>query len=369
MNEAQEFWKDKVQMRPKDFKALADEAKVKAFAVSGIARGDQLNTVFTTLQRAIDEGTSFDQFKKECGDIFERRGWTGKRAWRVDNIFRTNIQTAYNVGRYKQLNEDVDVLPYWMYSAVNDSRTRPEHLAMNGRTWPANHPVWNTWYPPNGYRCRCSVIALTESQVKKRGVKIEEQDPTGRLIEPVHHETGARMPAKQLLPDPGFERNPGKDYWGDLGASMQEKLTAYPALLATAVLKKMVDSQEFERFLDKPAGDFPVLRLNEEAAQAIQASGRVAVFSKESLEKNLKHHPELSADDYRQLPTLGSDPDLIVQDSGQTVVLVRKGDKWLRAVVKATESGKGLYVTSLRMTNDSDVRVLRKKGEVLYEKK
>ncbi len=255
MREAQEFWKDKVQMRPKDFKALADEAKVKAFAVSGIAKGDQLNTVFTALQRAIDDGISFDQFKKECGDIFERRGWTGKRAWRVDNIFRTNVQTAYNVGRYKQLNEDVDVLPYWMYSAVNDSRTRPEHLAMNGRVWPANHPTWDTWYPPNGYRCRCSVIAVTETQVKNRGLKVEEKDPTNRLIEPIHPATGERMPARQLLPDPGFERNPGKDYWGDLGAAMQDKLATYPAQLATAVLKELSRQKELKELLEKQRRD------------------------------------------------------------------------------------------------------------------
>lgn len=251
MGEAQKFWRDKVMLSPKEFKALADEAKAKAFAVSGIAKGEELATVFAALQRAIDQGISFDQFKKECGDIFERRGWTGKRAWRVDNIFRTNIQTAYNVGRYKQLQEDKDVLPYWMYSAVNDSRTRPEHLAMNGRTWPADHPVWNTWYPPNGYRCRCSVIALTATQVKNRGVKIEEKDPTGRLIEPRSPESGELMPAKQLLPDPGFDRNPGQDYWGDLAGTVEERLAQYPAQLATAVLKEMGRQKELADFLKK----------------------------------------------------------------------------------------------------------------------
>lgn len=254
MQEAQAFWRDKVQMRPKDFKALADEARIKAFAVSGIAKGDQLNTVFTALQRAIDDGISFDQFKKECGDIFERRGWVGKRAWRVDNIFRTNIQTAYNVGHYRQQMEDRDVLPYWQYSAINDARTRPEHLAMNGRVWPADHPVWNTWYPPNGYRCRCSVIAVTETQAKKRGLKIEEQDPTNRLIEPIDPETGNRMPARQLLPDPGFERNPGKDYWGDLGATMQEKLAAYPAQLGAAVLRELSKEKQLNDLLKKGTG-------------------------------------------------------------------------------------------------------------------
>ena len=98
MTEAQQFWADKVQLGPGEFAKLSAEAKVRAFAVSGIAKGDELTTVFEAIRRAIDQGTTLADFKKECGAIFERRGWTGKHTWRVDNIIRTNIQTAYNVG-------------------------------------------------------------------------------------------------------------------------------------------------------------------------------------------------------------------------------------------------------------------------------
>jgi SPP1 gp7 family putative phage head morphogenesis protein len=217
MTGAREFWRDKVQLGPGAFSRLSDEAKIRAFAIGGIARGDELKTVFDALQRAIDNGESFDKFKKECREIFERRGWTGKRAWRVDNIYRTNIQTAYNVGHYEQLKEDRDILPYWQYSAVNDRRTRPTHLAMNGRVWPADHPIWNKWYPPNGYRCRCSVIGLTKSQIERRGLKIEADDPTDKPIMGISPKTGQEelMP-RQLLPDPGFEHHPGKLVWGGL---------------------------------------------------------------------------------------------------------------------------------------------------------
>lgn len=216
MEAASAFWKDKIQLSPGQFDKLPDAAKIRAFAISGIAKGDELATVFTALQNAIDRGDSFDKFKQECGDIFTRRGWTGKRSWRVDNIFRTNIQTAYNAGQYKQQMEEAAVLPYWMYSAINDRRTRPTHLAMNGRVWPANHPVWKTWYPPNGYRCRCSVIALTEGQVKRRGLQVEKDDITNRLIEPVSPVSGEKMPGRPMLPDIGFEHNPGELIWGGI---------------------------------------------------------------------------------------------------------------------------------------------------------
>lgn len=214
MAEAQQFWRDKVPLSPGQFNKLSDEAKTRAFAVSGIATGNELSTVFQAMQKAIDSGTTLDDFKKDCGAIFEKRGWTGKRAWRVDNIFRTNIQTAYSVGRYRQMMEVREYRPYWQYSAVNDSRTRPTHLALNGKVFPADHPFWKTWYPPNGFRCRCGVVTLSENEVERDGLNVETDDPTGRLIEPIDPQTGNRMPARMLRPDDGFAFNPGETVWG-----------------------------------------------------------------------------------------------------------------------------------------------------------
>lgn len=214
MQEAIEFWRSKVQLGPAEFNALAAEAKLRAFAVSGIAKGAQLETVYQSLRKGLEEGASFADFKKECRVIFERRGWTGRRAWRVDNIFRTNIQTAYNVGRYKQLQAAKATRPYWMYDAVNDRRTRPTHRALNGKVFPADHQFWDNWYPPNGFRCRCGVTSLSARQVEARGLTVESEDPTHTYVHPINAVTGQPDPVPaQLLPDPGFAYNPGKSYW------------------------------------------------------------------------------------------------------------------------------------------------------------
>jgi SPP1 gp7 family putative phage head morphogenesis protein len=191
--------------------------------VSGIAKGDELTTVFNSLKKALDSGITFDQFKTECHSIFEKRGWTGKAAWRVDNIFRTNIQTAYNVGRYEEMQRVKKFRPFWQYSAVNDSRTRPAHLAMNGRIWPAAHKVWDIWYPPNGFRCRCSVVTLSQREVDRDSLTVETDDPTGSLVEPIDPKTGNTMPARTLLPDPGFTHHPGKIAWGGV---VDDRMTA-----------------------------------------------------------------------------------------------------------------------------------------------
>lgn len=218
MIEAQEFWRNKVPLSPGEYRRLSDEAKVQAFAISGIAKGDELATAMGAIEKAIDSGTTFQEFKNDCREIIARRGWTGDAAWRVDNIFRTNIQTAYNVGRYKQMT-DPDVLkarPYWQYSAVNDRRTRPTHAALNGQVYPADHEFWQKWYPPNGYRCRCGVVTLSERDVRQDKLTVRRDDPTGKLIEPIDPTTGRRMPARLLMPDPGFANNPGRSVWGGI---------------------------------------------------------------------------------------------------------------------------------------------------------
>lgn len=214
MEEALAFWRDKLKLSPGQFAQLSNEAKTRAFAISGIARGGELDTVYEALHKALKEGTTFGQFKEELAGIIERRGWTGPRAWRLDTIFRTNIQTAYNVGRYRQMQQIKDRRPYWRYSAVNDGRTRPAHRAMHGKIFPADHPFWNTWYPPNGFRCRCSVNSVSASDLEMEGWKVETVDPTGKLFEPTDPNTGVRLPARLLMPDEGWRFNPGAITWG-----------------------------------------------------------------------------------------------------------------------------------------------------------
>ncbi|CAH8721330.1 hypothetical protein HTL2_006310 [Paenibacillus melissococcoides] len=48
---------------------------------------------------------------------------------------------------------------------------------MHGRVFRADDPIWNTWYPPNGFRCRCTVRTLSERQVRERGLKVETTPP------------------------------------------------------------------------------------------------------------------------------------------------------------------------------------------------
>jgi len=55
---------------------------------------------------------------------------------------------------------------------------------------------------------------------------IESEDPTGKLIEPVDPQTGNKMPARLLMPDPGWDHNPAKVAWEPDLSKYPEKLRA-----------------------------------------------------------------------------------------------------------------------------------------------
>jgi SPP1 gp7 family putative phage head morphogenesis protein len=203
------------------------EAHTQAFTVAKAMRLDILQDIHNAVDAAIENGTTIKTFQKDLKPLLESKGWWGKTeegaqlgsAYRLETIFRTNIQTAYSAGRYKAQIENADDRPYWQYIAILDNRVRPEHAAMNGLIFPANDPFWDTHYPPNGFNCRCRVRALNEKQVKGRDVRAsegdmvwEDQTVSGDIKRPV---SGYKDPktGTTIFTDPGWSYNPGKTAW------------------------------------------------------------------------------------------------------------------------------------------------------------
>ncbi|MCP4162588.1 MAG: hypothetical protein GY760_21180, partial [Deltaproteobacteria bacterium] len=151
-------------------------------------------------------------FKKEVATIAANRGF---KTYRLDNIFRTNVQSSYMAGRWSQIQKAKKYRPYAMYSAVRDKLTRAIHYALHGKVYPVDHPFWDTWFPPNGFKCRCNLKTLSERQVKARGLKVESKDITGNMVQPVDKDGITLLPVN-LLPDPGFSRNSAKDYFAGI---------------------------------------------------------------------------------------------------------------------------------------------------------
>lgn len=209
--EAVDYFKERVPVTAEQFYKIAAEYRGLAFTVGGYTKAQILKKFYDELLAALEEGNTLSEFRENMNDFLKAEGYEGLDPVQADNIFRTNIQTAYNVGHYQQMTDPgvMRLRPYWQYDAVNDSHTRPSHLAMDGRVFPADSPVWDTWFPPNGFRCRCTVKTLSKRQVEQRGLTVETSAP------------------RAALPDPQFSTNPAK-------VRFQPDLKGYPEPLVKA---------------------------------------------------------------------------------------------------------------------------------------
>jgi SPP1 gp7 family putative phage head morphogenesis protein len=224
-DEAIAYWADKVPLTADELAGVATAVKAKAFTVARVSSMDIIEDLHKAVGKALTDGETLADFAGRLDEIMATRGWDGLAPWHMETVFRNNIQTAYSVGRYDQMVGSKKSFPYWEYDAVNDSDTRPTHGALDGKIFPADHTFWDTWYPPNGHRCRCGVNPVHRYVAEEEGLTIETKDPTGGLIEPIDPVSGVRMPARPLIPDPGWDENPAKSPW-------KPDLSKYPAALA-----------------------------------------------------------------------------------------------------------------------------------------
>lgn len=139
-------------------------ARAASFSIAGITSHDQLQFVRDSLTAATANGETYAQWKEKVASGEYKLELPEHR---LENIFRTNIQNHYNRGRCEQHKRNFDTRPWLLYDSVNDSRTRPAHLAMDGFIARYDNPIWKKWNPPCGYQCRCRVIALSDRQADK----------------------------------------------------------------------------------------------------------------------------------------------------------------------------------------------------------
>lgn len=209
---AVKFLRGRKVLPKEEYSRLDEAARARAFTVSGYMGLEVLQKFSDMLAEAVEEGKTKEDFFREMNTFLEDNGYGAMNPWKSDTVFRTNIQTAYNAGHYESMTspETLRLRPYWQYKTAADGRVRDSHALMHNLVYRADDPIWDIWYPPNGFRCRCTVVSLSKSQVEQRHLEVQSTPPRD-----VDYGTGE---IRMLTPDKGFSCNPAKTvYRPDMG--------------------------------------------------------------------------------------------------------------------------------------------------------
>jgi len=164
--EALDYAKARKVVLPQDFYDPANiDQHGQLMTVSHLAGLSQIQAVTDDLQKALENGETFDQWQQR---VLSVEDVPGLPPGRTETIFRNFMQTAYNGGRWAQFERNKATSPYLMYSAINDARTTDICRSRNGIIRPVDDPFWATSSPPGHHRCRSTLISLTNSQAQAR---------------------------------------------------------------------------------------------------------------------------------------------------------------------------------------------------------
>lgn len=408
--EAIEYLHQKKLLASKVFKKeLYDSALARATTISKLTDLDITRDIYGSMEKARREGKSFNEWKKTLVGDLERKGWvyghdkaisrgidgklladpkTGEHFGtprRLNTIYRTNMQQAYSAARYQRYMDNVDNRPYWQYSAVGDKRTRPAHQALNGKIYRYDDPFWATFYPPNGFNCRCTVIALSERDLKRKGIEqvgsseallVKAKRPKDKLGN--QEETiGFKLPDGTVrVADKGFDYNVGR-------LSYKPNLDLYPEKLAHQFAKAEMVGGEFRqafnrlekqikpvlpeyKTLNRTERDAYLQRLRDGLEQNFKFAAGVLTtetravlgtalktvwLSDDSLIKQIAHREgQFGVDEYNLLPEILYSPEEIKSKKGKHFELHKtiNGRRYM-AVIKVLEEFKEIYMQSFRM--------------------
>ena len=371
--------------------AIAQTA-AKARSIAGIYQQEIVGDLLHSLRQSAAEGTPFATWRKNAMVMLRERGLaldkagdmvqqstgevvgTGLTRHRLQTIFQTQMTNARMASLWQKLQENKDARPYLQYSAINDARTRPAHRALDNVVYPIDDPFWDYFYPPNGFRCRCHVIALAPLDVARAGLTVSHSSPeqfsemviTNRKGQSHTRTRITLADGRSFTPDKGFDNNVGKNHLAQLGQLQMERAVDLPPRLASmAVGEALKDpafsqaiAQQFrERFdyLQNHFGSNQMLHIGVLSPSVLDALDKRGLMPQSAVismgdadithamrEGKIARGQALPDDVLREIPTLLQNPDAVYlqtnknkpvlwfvyeTEKGKLVLLLDRADK------------------------------------------
>ena len=160
-HEAVEYLKKRDVIKKIKYDELSDKMKFRAFTASRITDGKILEKLNAEMIANVNDGKGLKDFLAMTKtDILDKVGMGPNQGWYWETVYRTNVQTAYNVGRAMGFDEDKPLALELVI--IDDARTSDICRQYAGKPFilPYDHPFWQTHWPPFHFNCRTTIRAI-----------------------------------------------------------------------------------------------------------------------------------------------------------------------------------------------------------------
>ena len=164
--------------------AVAAALRENAFVFSGFKTHTELAQV--AADALVDENGNirpFDQFRQIVSTLNQEYN---HRYLRTE--YNQAVQSAQMASKWADFERDKEFINL-QYRTDNDERVRASHRVLHGVTLPVDDKFWQQYTPPNGWGCRCTVVA------------VPKDDPDF----PVRDAQGSTINGKEVFPTPAYE--------------------------------------------------------------------------------------------------------------------------------------------------------------------
>lgn len=341
-----------------DHRDVWQQEHASAFTVAKAMRLDILEGIRAQVDRALAQGQSFGQFRRELQPLLERMGWWGKQELfdpleggsreaqlgsprRLQTLYNINLRTAHAAGQWQRIQRAKATHPNLLYQLGPSREHRVEHVGWAGRLLPVDHSWWQTHFPPNGWGCKCHVRAVSQREAERLRAqgRVTEVVPDQGAQEYVNQRSGEVLQVPVGI-EPGWAYNPGAAGRMEQPLlSLQQRLDRTDPRLARITLRRM--GEVLADWLQAPAGVFPLGWLADSAPALGGLTSRVAVLGATS------RRADFSPDDWAQVqPAL--DDGVLLDDGNGLITLVRLLPEGGAVVIKARVRSGSLQMTGLR---------------------
>ena len=207
---------------------LWQDEHARQFTVSRLARADLLQDLQDQITKSVAGDLSRRDFLNDIKVLLKKAGWWGEKEvidpatgeilktlfdpTRLKLIFDTNTRMAYAAGQWERIQRTKRSHPYVRYITQRDDKVRPAHRAWDNVTLPVDDAFWHTHTPPNGWRCRCRIVAVSQREYDRgrtpTGEAMKKKAPDIVMRDWLDQRSGQIRSIPTGI-DPGFGYNPG----------------------------------------------------------------------------------------------------------------------------------------------------------------